>query len=109
MQMRKRAAFVAVVLGGVAATGGTAFAHDCFNPNKPDGAGVNYEVVGFGPDGPILEQIGPGKGIGGFALLFGDEVHTMGHSPSIDVAGGPGSQTAEHACDGQGIDYVEAC
>ena len=51
------------------ATTASAFAHDCFNPNKPDGAGVNYTIVGFDPNGPIFEQTGPGKGIGGFVAL----------------------------------------
>lgn len=109
MKMRKRAAFVAIALGGMAVTGGSAFAHDCFNPNKPDGAGVNYALVGFDQNGPIFVQVGPGKGIGGFADVFGTDVHTIGHSPAIGVVGGPGSQTAEHACDGKGIDYASAC
>ena len=26
-----------------------------------------------------------------------------------EVVGGPGSQTAAHACDGKGIDYIDAC
>ncbi len=26
-----------------------------------------------------------------------------------EVVGGPGSQTADHACDGKGIDYIEVC
>jgi hypothetical protein len=94
-----------------------AFAHDCFNPNKPAGAGVNYTIVGFGPNGPILEQTGPGKGIGGFATLDpsltggqqAPDVHTIGNSSSKEVVGGPGSQTPDHACDGKGIDYLDAC
>ena len=95
----------------------SAFAHDCFNPNKPAGAGVNYTVVGFDQNGPIFEQTGPGKGTGGFAALSpeltggltGIEVHTVGNSGAIGVVGGPGSQKAGHACDGKGIDYLEAC
>jgi len=51
------------------ATTASAFAHDCFNPNKPAGAGVNYTIVGFDQNGPIFEQTGPGQGIGGFAAI----------------------------------------
>jgi hypothetical protein len=99
------------------ATTASAFAHDCFNPNKPEGAGVNYTVVGFDQNGPIFEQTGPGKGIGGFAALSpeltggvtGVEVHTLGNSSAKEEVGGPGSQKPEHACDGQGIDYLSAC
>jgi len=95
----------------------SAFAHDCFNPNKRPGAGVNYTVVGFDANGPIFEQTGPGKGIGGFAALSPDltggqtgvEVHTIGHSGALEEVGGPGSQKADHACDGKGIDYLTAC
>lgn len=99
-------------------TAAPAFAHDCFNPNKPDGAGVNYTITGFGPDGPILVQTGPGKGIGGFATLSPDltggfqapDVHTLGNSSNgHEVVGGPGSQKPEHACDGKGIDYLDDC
>jgi hypothetical protein len=99
------------------ATTASAFAHDCFNPNKPEGAGVNYTVVGFDQNGPIFEQTGPGKGIGGFAALSpelvgqtGIEVHTLGHSDNgTDEVGGPGSAKSSHACDGKGIDYLSAC
>lgn len=100
------------------ATTASAFAHDCFNPNKPEGAGVNYTVVGFGPNGPIFEQTGPGKGTGGFAAISpeltggqtGIEVHTLGNSRSgKEEVGGPGSQKPSHACDGKGIDYLSAC
>ena len=100
------------------ATTASAFAHDCFNPNKPEGAGVNYTVVGFDQSGPILEQTGPGQGIGGFAALSPDltggqtgiEVHTLGNSSNgKEEVGGPGSQKAGHACDGKGIDYLDAC
>jgi hypothetical protein len=94
-----------------------AFAHDCFNPNKPAGAGVNYTIVGFDQNGPIFVQTGPGQGIGGFATLDPSltggvqtpDVHTIGNSSSKDVVGGPGSQKSDHACDGKGIDYLEAC
>jgi hypothetical protein len=98
-------------------TTASAFAHDCFNPNKREGAGVNYTVVGFDQNGPIFDQTGPGKGMGGFAALSPDltggqtgvEVHTIGNSGSKDEVGGPGSQKPSHACDGKGIDYLSAC
>jgi hypothetical protein len=110
MQVRKTVAFVGLTVGSIALSAGTAFAHDCFNPNKPAGAGVNYEITGFGPTGPIFVQVGPGQGIGGFATLDGTDIHTMGNSgDAVEVAGGPGSQTEDHACDGHGIDYAEAC
>ena len=115
--MRRRicGAVIVAAVGLVAAT--PALAHDCFNPNKPAGAGVNYTVVGFTADGPIFEQTGPGKGIGGFATISPEltggfalpDVHTLGHSPSKEVVGGPGSQKPAHACDGKGIDYLDAC
>jgi hypothetical protein len=99
------------------ATTASAFAHDCFNPNTPAGAGVNYTIVGFDQNGPIFEQTGPGKGIGGFAAIapgvVGNETtieaHTIGNSSSKEEVGGPGSAKPDHACDGKGIDYLSAC
>ena len=114
----RRKIIVALLSATVAlATTASAFAHDCFNPNKPEGAGVKYTVVGFDANGPIFEQTGPGKGIGGFAALSpeltggqtGIEVHTIGNSGALEEVGGPGSQKAGHACDGKGIDYLSAC
>jgi hypothetical protein len=122
------------VAGGTAAlimmAAAPGFAHDCFNPQKdahaPTG-GVNYTLVGFDQNGPILVQTGPGTGIGGFVAIapgvFGNPVtlytHSLGmapeHNPKMladpDAAevGGPGSSKAEHACDGKGIDYISAC
>jgi hypothetical protein len=113
-----RKMFVTLACVAVAlTTTASAFAHDCFNPNKPEGAGVNYTVVGFDQNGPIFEQTGPGKGIGGFAAISpeltggatGIEVHTIGNSGSKEEVGGPGSQKDGHACDGKGIDYLSAC
>jgi hypothetical protein len=111
-----------LVIGGALAAASVlgfaapAFAHDCYNPNKPAGAGVNYTIVGFGPDGPIMVQTGPGQGHGGFATLSPDltggqqapDVHTLGSSsgPKEEV-GGPGSMKPEHMCDGKGIDYLD--
>jgi hypothetical protein len=109
-------AVAAVSVLGVAAP---AFAHDCFNPNKPAGAGVHYTITGFDPatGEPTFVQTGQGKGIGGFVSLDPSltggvqvpDVHTIGNSTSKDVVGGPGSQKPQHACDGKGIDYLSAC
>jgi hypothetical protein len=98
------------------------YAHDCFNPQKNEHAptaGVHYTVVGFNEETgePIFEKTAQGKGIGGFAALSpevtGAEetlyVHTIGHSESHETVGGPGSKKPNHACDGKGIDYLEAC
>ena len=109
--MRVRHLIAGCVVAGATVIGmaAPAMAHDCFNPKKPAGAGVNYTIVGFDQNGPIFQQTGPGQGIGGFATLGGVDIHTVGNSPAIGLVGGPGSQTPEHACDGKGIDYVEAC
>lgn len=76
------------VLAGCAVTGATltvaatpALAHDCLNPTKDahaPTAGVNYTITGFDPaTGPVFEQTGAGKGIGGFVAIaphvFGPE------------------------------------
>jgi hypothetical protein len=99
-------------------TAAPAFAHDCFNPNKPEGAGVNYTITAFTATGPVFEQTGPGQGIGGFVTIAPDvlgpgspavEVHTLGNSTAKEEVGGPGSMKPEHACDGKGIDYLGAC
>jgi hypothetical protein len=77
-------------------------------------------VFDFDANGnPIFEQTGPGKGIGGFTAIapgvFGPDqtetlyAHTIGNSSSHEVVGGPGSQKPSHACDGKGIDYIDAC
>jgi hypothetical protein len=105
--------------GALLFTAAPAFAHDCFNPNKPAGAGVNYTITSFDPNTgePVLEQTGSGQGIGGFVTLapsatgapFPLEVHTLGNSPAKEEVGGPGSLKPEHACDGQGIDFLDAC
>lgn len=123
MLMRTR---ILSVAGGTAALimlASPSYAHDCFNPQKdahaPTG-GVNYTLVGFDQNGPILEQTGPGKGIGGFVAIapgvFGNPTtlytHSLGMSPQHsgkDEVGGPGSMKPEHACDGKGIDYFDAC
>jgi hypothetical protein len=109
MRVRHLVAGTLVSAATIVGLSAPALAHDCFNPNKPDGAGVNYTIVGFDQNGPIFVQTGPGQGIGGFATVGGVDVHTLGHSPSQELVGGPGSMKPEHACDGQGIDYLEAC
>jgi hypothetical protein len=111
--MRKLLLGGAITLVSVAGVATPAFAHDCFNPNKPAGAGVNYSVS-FDPTTgePIFTQVGPGKGNGGFATVDPSlpDVHTLGSGNNPHgVVGGPGSQKPEHACDGKGIDYLGAC
>jgi hypothetical protein len=114
------------VAGGTAALivlASPSYAHDCFNPQKdahaPTG-GVNYTITGFGQDGPIFEQTGPGGGIGGFIAIapgvFGPEqtstiyVHSLGNTHSgKEEGGGPGSMKPGHNCDGKGIDYIDDC
>ena len=93
------------------------YAHDCFNPTKKPTAGVHYTITGFNSEGPIMEKTAQGKGIGGFAALSPQltnapetlYVHTIGHSASHETVGGPGSKKENHACNGKGIDYLEAC
>jgi hypothetical protein len=98
------------------------YAHDCFNPTKNQHAptaGVHYTITGFDESTgePILEKTGNGKGVGGFIALSPEAtaapetlyVHTIGNSQSHEEVGGPGSQKPSHACDGKGIDYIDAC
>jgi hypothetical protein len=82
------------------------------------GAGVNYTITAFTDTGPVFEQTGPGQGIGGFVTIAAGvlapdapavEAHTLGNSPAQEVVGGPGSMKPEHACDGKGIAYLDAC
>ena len=99
---------VLTILGSMMAAvvflAGPAMARHCYNPMKPDGAGVNYTIVGFDGEEPIFEQTGPGQGIGGFVTLFGTDVHSMGSS-SQDDAGNPEKMPERLHCDGKGIDY----
>jgi hypothetical protein len=106
--------YALVPVGAVAMTVGMATpasAFHCTNPNRNDNAptaGVNYMLTGFEGEEPILEKVGPGNGIGGWVAVApgvignGDLVYTSPHN----VLGGPGTDTEEHACDGQGIDYI---
>jgi len=118
MRFRVLAAAIAVVAMSTVAVS-PAFAHDCFNPTTKPSTGVNYTLVGFDQNGPIFEHTGPGQGIGGFVAIapgvFGPQqtetlyAHSIGNSTSHEVVGGPGSQKPQHACDGKGIDYIDAC
>jgi hypothetical protein len=103
MRLRQLLVGTAITAATVVGLAGPAFAHECFNPKKPAGAGVNYTIIGFENNEPIFQQTGPGNGIGGFATLDGTDVHTGG------LVGGPGSHKPQHACDDKGIDYIEAC
>jgi hypothetical protein len=114
---------VAAAIGTTMAIGAVpTFAHDCFNPTKNANAptaGVHYTIIGFNEETgePTFEKTAQGKGIGGFVALSPEltgasetlYVHSIGHSESHETVGGPGSEKPEHACDGKGIDYLEAC
>ena len=106
MLIRRVSTVLVSMLVALVLLAGSAFAHHCINPSKPSGKGVNYTVVGFDGNGaPIFEQTGPGKGIGGFATIFGADVHTIGNSSVRDEVGNP-NMSAEQQCDGKGIDLL---
>ena len=116
----KRIAAALAAVGAMLALGAVpTYAHDCFNPTKNPTAGVHYTVTGFNEETgePTLEKTAQGKGIGGFAALSPEltgapetlYTHTVGHSESHETVGGPGSKKESHACDGKGIDYLDAC
>ena len=114
----KKVAVALATVGTVLALGAVpTYAHDCFNPTKKPTAGVHYTITGFNSEGPIMEKTAQGKGIGGFAALSPQltnapetlYAHTIGHSASHETVGGPGSKKENHACNGKGIDYLEAC
>jgi hypothetical protein len=119
MKVRRSAVAAAVACALLALTAAPVFAHDCFNPTKNEHAptgGVNYTITGFGEEGPEFEKTGPGKGYGGFVAIASPEgtayVHTLGKftkENGHETVGGPGSEKPEHACNGKGIDYLEAC
>jgi hypothetical protein len=115
--MQRIAAALATV-GTMLALGAVpTYAHDCFNPTKTPTAGVHYTITGFNGEGPVIEKTAQGNGIGGFIALSPElthapetlYVHTIGHSASHETVGGPGSEKENHACNGKGIDYLEAC
>ena len=96
----------------------TAFAHVCFNPNKPAGAGSAGEITLDVATGEVIEEnldLNPaGHPKGGFITVnaeFGGEpiasVDTFAHITLPDGAlnAGPG----DDLCDGKGIDNAEAC
>ena len=86
-----------------------ALAHDCFNPKKPAGAGVNYTITGFQNGEPVLQQTGPGKGLGGFATIGGTDYHILGPNGGPGVAGSPDQGSEDRLCDDVGLDYASAC
>jgi hypothetical protein len=97
-----------------------AFAHDCFNPNKTVGAGSKGVVTLDAAGGETFTPAGNGKGNGGFITIDANavapgvmiDVMTFGGNkgPGQDGVAGPGAEKAgAKACDGKGIDYVEAC
>lgn len=109
------------VMGAALALGAApVLAHDCFNPTKTPTAGVNYTLTGIDPTtgAPILTQTGPGQGHGGFVAIAPGALgntdtlytHSLGSGTNPHgVVGGPGSQKPSHACNGTGIDYLDAC
>jgi hypothetical protein len=120
--MRKLLVGGTVALASVVGVAAPAFAHDCFNPNKPIGAG-SVGTVTIDPNNPDAAPVPNGKNGGGFLTIDATalgagvyDVHVFGgHNdgttggPKSGVVGGPGSQRPEHACDGKGIDYIDAC
>jgi hypothetical protein len=96
-----------------------AFAHDCFNPNKTVGAGSNG-VVTLDANGEEASFTPTGNGNGGFITIDANavapavvvDVKTFGGNKGHgqDGVAGPGAEKAgARACDGKGIDYIEAC
>jgi hypothetical protein len=96
-----------------------AFAHDCFNPNKPIGAG-SKGVVTLDANGEEESFTPTGNGNGGFVTIDANavapgvvvDVKTFGGNkgPGQDGVAGPGAEKAGgKGCDGKGIDYIEAC
>jgi hypothetical protein len=122
MRLRGAMAAATAVLALMAVAAAPTFAHDCFNPTKNEHAptaGVHYAITSFNEETgePVFEKVAQGKGIGGFAAISPEAtgapetlyVHTVGNSSSHETVGGPGSEKPEHACDGKGIDYLDAC
>ena len=96
-----------------------ALAHDCFNPNKPIGAG-SKGVVTLDANGEEVGFTQTGNGNGGFITIDANaivpgvmvDVKIFGGNsgPGHDGVAGPGAEKAgDKACDGKGLDYIEAC
>jgi hypothetical protein len=110
--MRKLLVGGVLTLVSVAGAAAPAFAHDCFNPKKPAGAG-SWATVTLDENGEEIafEQTkahGAFISIDATALGVGVvDIHTPGNNP--DGVVGPEHRQPKLACDGKGIDYVEAC
>ena len=72
-----------------------------------------YEALVFGKRAVrALVQIRGGDDPDATGAPFTIYVHSLGtfnKDNGHEVVGGPGSQSADHACDGKGIDYIDAC
>src|SRR6478735_11777449 len=105
----------ALVAVSVAAVAGPAFAHDCFNPRKTTGAGSGATIV-LDAQGNEVSVTQTKNGKGGFVSIDATalgvgivDVHVPG-AGNKDGEVGPGADKAgAKACDGKGIDYVDAC
>jgi hypothetical protein len=114
--MKKLLISGALLVVCLAPAAGPAFGFDCFNPNKPIGAGSSATIV-LDANGDPVSVTQTKNGHGGFftidatALGVGMiDIHGLGAGNNPHgVVGGPGSQKPEHACDGKGIDYIDAC
>jgi hypothetical protein len=114
--MRKLLIGGAITAVSVLGLGQPVFAHDCFNPNKPSGAGTwatvtldeNGEEVGFDQtkkQGGFIAFDASALGVEGTV-----DIHTFGAGgPKSGVVGGPSLADSERACDGKGIDLASAC
>jgi len=117
MSLGKFTAGIAVFGGVVLGLAAPAFAHDCFNPTKPTGAGSKAIVV-LDASGEAESFTPTGDGKGGFITIDANavapgvvvDIHTFGNGGPKDGVVGPGAEKAgASGCDGKGIDYVEAC
>ena len=115
--MRKLLVGGALTLVSVTGVAAPAFAHDCFNPNKTTGAG-SKGVVTLDAEGNEVSFTPTGKGNGGFITIDATalgagmlDVHIFGGNkgPKDGVAGPGAEKAGAKACDGKGIDYIEAC
>jgi len=122
--VRKLFAMPAIVLGVVALSGSTAFAHDCFNASKPTNKGnaVTLSFSGVDENGEdIVELVDPTPGLlkradRGDDFLRGNVGVDFTGDGVADISFmAPGTPTgvlpdgARLNCDGHGIDSFEAC